>query len=185
MRSQTWWFVARSGGIVAWAMLAVSMFWGVALSSRFLGKKPKPNWMLDLHRFLGGLAVIFTAVHLLALIADSFVTITVVQILVPFSGDYQPAAVAWGVVALYLLLAVEITSLLRKRLSKTVWRTIHYLSFPTFVLSTVHLLLIGTDRSTLALRVVVLLTVAVVCGVTFFRIIQADSRQPATARAGR
>ncbi len=43
MTSHTWWYMARSGGIVAWALLAVSMFWGVALSSRFLGKKPKPK----------------------------------------------------------------------------------------------------------------------------------------------
>ena len=89
MTSQTWWYVARSGGIVAWVLLAASMFWGVALSSRFLGKKPKPNWMLDLHRFLGGLAVVFTAIHVLALIADSYVTITIVNILLPFTGSYH------------------------------------------------------------------------------------------------
>lgn len=44
-----------------WVLLAASVFWGVALSSRLLGKKPEPNWMLDLHRFLGGLAVVFSA----------------------------------------------------------------------------------------------------------------------------
>ena len=71
MSTQTWWYVARSGGIVAWFLLAISTFWGVALSSRFLGKRPKPNWMLDLHRFCGGLATIFTLVHIAGLVAGA------------------------------------------------------------------------------------------------------------------
>ncbi len=182
MTSQTWWYVARSGGIIAWGLMALSVFWGVALSSKFLGTRPKPNWMLDLHRFLGGLSVVFVVVHVLALVADSYVTITLVQILVPMSGNYKPRQIAWGVVGFYLLLAVEITSLLRKRLGKRLWRAIHYLSFPMFVLSTVHLLLIGTDRTTLPLRIVVLVTVAIISATTLIRIFQADQRQSAALR---
>jgi hypothetical protein len=60
------WFVARAGGIVAWALTAGSVIWGLLLSTRPLGRRPRPAWLFDLHRFLGGLAVIFTAVHVLA-----------------------------------------------------------------------------------------------------------------------
>ena len=31
MTDQTWWYVARSGGIVAWCLLALSVFWGLYL----------------------------------------------------------------------------------------------------------------------------------------------------------
>lgn len=179
MSSQTWWYVARSGGIVAFALLAFSMFWGVALSSRFLGKRPKPNWMLDLHRFAGGLAVVFTGVHVLALVADSYVSFGLVEILVPFTGDYHPVAVAWGIIGLYLLLAVEITSLLRKKMSKRSWRLTHYLSFPLFALTTVHLLWAGTDRTTVPMRAFTLVTVLVVTAATMARIAQADERERA------
>jgi predicted ferric reductase len=174
MSSQTWWYVARSGGIVAWAMLAVSVFWGLALSSRFLGKQPKPNWMLDLHRFLGGAAVIFTGVHIVGLVGDSFVYFGAVEILVPFSGDYHPVAVAWGIITMYLLVAVEVTSLVRKRLSKRVWRAIHYLSFP---------LLVGTDRRTTLLRFGSLLVVGVLTVVTMIRVVRSDRQPPARAPA--
>jgi DMSO/TMAO reductase YedYZ heme-binding membrane subunit len=183
--SQTWWYIARSGGIVAWALLAASVFWGVALSSRFLGKKPKPNWMLDLHRFLGGLAVVFTVIHVLALIADSYVTITFVNVLVPFTGSYRVTELAWGIVAMYLLLAVEVTSLLRRRLGTRLWRGIHYLSFPLFVASTAHLMLVGTDRTTLPLRIGVLAVVAVVCVATLIRIMYADGRTADPPRSRR
>lgn len=183
MSSQTWWYIARSGGIVAWAMLAISVFWGLALSSRFLGKRPKPNWMLDLHRFVGGLAVVFTGIHVLALVLDSYVTFGLVEILVPFTGDHHPVAVAWGVISLYLLLAVEITSLLRRRMGKRAWRLTHYLSFPLFALSTVHLLWVGTDRTTLPLRIGVLGSVLVVTVSTVIRLVQADRHDLAAVRA--
>jgi DMSO/TMAO reductase YedYZ heme-binding membrane subunit len=175
--------MARSGGIVAWALLAFSVFWGVALSSKFLGKRPRPNWMLDLHRFVGGLSVVFTALHVIALLFDTYVTFTIFNVLVPFTGEYHPVAVAWGVIALYLLLAVEITSLLRKKLSKKVWRTTHYLSFPLFGLATVHLLWVGTDRTTLAMRAGVLITVAIVTAATLIRIVQADQKEMAKLQA--
>lgn len=175
--THTWWYLARAGGIVAYTLLALSTFWGVALSSRFLGPRPKPNWMLDLHRFAGGLAVVFTAIHVAALVGDSFVSFGPVEILVPFTGDYHPAAVAWGVIGMYLLLAVEVTSLLRSKLSKQTWRRIHFLSFPLFGLTTIHLLWAGTDRTAPPMRVFTLLVVIVVCVATILRIVQADEKE--------
>lgn len=177
--TQVWWYTTRSSGIVAWALLTFSVFWGLALSSRFLGKKPKPNWMLDLHRFAGGLATVFTLVHMAALVLDTFVVYGLVELLVPFTADEHPAAVAWGIVAMYLLVAVEVTSLLRKKMSKRTWRLTHYLSFPLFALATVHLLLVGTDRQSVALRAGVLLGVATVTIATLARIVQADRKDAA------
>ena len=81
------------------------------MSTRVLGPKPRAAWMTDLHRFLGGLATVFTAVHVGALLFDRYVGFGVGDVLVPLHSSYRPVAVAWGVVALYLLVAVEVTSL--------------------------------------------------------------------------
>ena len=152
MSSQLWWYVARSSGIVAWALLAASVIWGLTISTRrlggtVLGGRARPNWLLDLHRFLGGLALVFTGVHLVGLVLDTYVEFGLTELLVPMTSSYRPGAVAWGIVGLYLLIAVEVTSLLRKRLSKRVWRTTHMLSFPLFAASTAHGLLAGTDAT--------------------------------------
>lgn len=182
MSNQLWWYIARASGLVGWGLLAASVLWGLAISTKSRGKL-RPNWMLDLHRFLGGLSVVFVAIHVLALIFDTYITFGLVEVLVPFSGTYHPAAVAWGIVAMYLLVAVEVTSLLRKRMSKRAWRGIHYLSFPVFGLSTVHLLWAGTDRTTVLLRFGVLGTVTIVTAATIIRIIQADQKETAALRA--
>lgn len=170
MNSQLWWFTARAGGLVSWALLSASVLWGLALSGRAIKGLPRPNWVLDLHRFLGGLAVIFTAVHVLALVADSYTHFGLTEVLVPFTGSWHPAAVGAGVVSMYLLLAVELTSLARKRLSKRVWRATHLASFPLFLLGTVHLLTAGTDRHNAVLRALVVLVCTAVIGLTGHRV---------------
>jgi methionine sulfoxide reductase heme-binding subunit len=174
MNKQLWWYIARSGGIVAWALLAASVLWGLALSTKVLRGKPRPNWILDLHRFLGGLALIFTGIHVTALVLDSYVHFGLAELLVPFASAWHPVAVAWGVIGLYLLIAVELTSLARKRISKRTWRLTHYLSFPLFLLTTVHALSAGTDRSTLLLQWSVIAVSAAITGLTFVRLNKAD-----------
>ena len=143
--SQIFWYTARAGGIVAWALLTASVIWGLWLSGRIRPLGATPAWILDLHRFLGGLATIFVGVHVGAILLDTYTHFGPTDVLVPFASSWHPVAVAWGVVALYVLLAVELTSLARQRLPKQLWRTIHVASLPLFVLASIHYLAAGTD----------------------------------------
>lgn len=147
MSAQLAWHVARASGLVAWALTAAAVIWGLLLSTRIAGRRPPPAWLADLHGYLGGLAVTFTAVHIGALLADTWVHFDIVDIVVPFASQWRPASVAWGVVAMYLLAAVEVTSRMRRRLSTRWWRTVHLSSFALFVVGTVHLLTAGTDAT--------------------------------------
>lgn len=142
------WYVARSSGIVAWALVSASVMWGLLLASGLL-RRPKRGWYLDLHRFLGGLAVVFTAVHLAALYADAFIGFGLVDLFVPLASKWRPVPVAYGVNALYLLLAVEGTSLALPRVPRSVWRWVHLSSFLLYVLATVHMLAAGSDVAVL------------------------------------
>jgi predicted ferric reductase len=143
------WLVARSAGIVAWGLLVASMTWGLLVATRALGRRPSPAWMLAMHRFLGTLAVVFTSVHVLAIVLDSFVTFPLVGALMPLASPYKRLPVALGVVAMYLLLAVYLTSLVRARLPKRTWRSIHLMSYALFAVATLHGLSAGTDTGTI------------------------------------
>ena len=156
------WDVARAGGLVAWTLATASVVWGLALSTRLARRKPWPAWLLDLHRFLGALAVIFTVVHVGAILMDSYTHFGIAAVLVPFVATWHPAAVAWGIVAFYLLVAVEVTSLLKRRIGKRWWRRVHFGSFALFVFATVHAVMAGTDTKTdLVLGAIVLLSLPV------------------------
>jgi predicted ferric reductase len=145
--SQVWWYVARSSGIVAAGLVSLSVVWGLLLSTRLLDRRPSPKWLLDLHRHLGGLAVVFTGFHLAGLVADSYVQFDLVSLVLPMASDWKPGPVAWGIVALYLLAAVEITSLMAKHLSRRVWHGIHLLSYALFWMVSIHGATAGTDAS--------------------------------------
>ncbi len=143
--SLTVWYIARSSGIIAWVLLVLAIGSGLLLATRALGKKVPPWYMLGLHRWLSGLAVTFTAIHILAVLADTFVGFSLVNVLVPFSSSWHPVTLAAGIVAMYLMAAVQITSLARRRLSATVWRQIHLVSYATFALASLHFIADGTD----------------------------------------
>jgi len=182
MNSQLAWYVARSTGLVGWALLTASVLWGLAISTKATigGRRPRPNWMLDMHRYLGALATIFVGVHVLALIADSSVQFDLVSVLVPFASSWKPTAVAWGVVAMYLLLAVELTSLARVHLPRKVWRMVHFASLPLFVVATLHGLTAGTDAGSTTFVLAATAAVLAVGALTFRRVREAMHPAPTT-----
>ena len=94
---------------------------------------------------LGALAVVCAVVHVLALVADGYTSFGLADVLVPFASEWRTVPVALGVVALYVLLAVEITSLLQRHLPRSVWRRIHVASYGLFAFATLHASSAGTD----------------------------------------
>jgi predicted ferric reductase len=162
--------VARSSGLVAWALLAASVVWGLLMTSKLVRRLVRNSWLLDLHRCLGGSALVFTGVHVLAIMSDTYIHFGLASALVPLAAHWHPVMVAYGVVSLYLPAAIEVTSLLRRRLPRTLWRRVHLLSFALFVTSTVHGVTAGTDSRTPMAMITVALVAAAVAGLTAIRL---------------
>jgi predicted ferric reductase len=174
MTSQLWWYLARAAGIVSWALVAISVCWGLLLAGRPIAGRSvgwaRPHRLLDLHRYLGALAVMFTGIHVGALIADSYVHFDVVDVLVPLVSSWRPGAVAWGVVAVWLLAAIELTSLAKRRLPPRVWHGVHLASYPLFAMATIHGLTAGSDAVNPLLRLAMVAAGSAVVGLTVYRL---------------
>jgi DMSO/TMAO reductase YedYZ heme-binding membrane subunit len=147
--SHLWWYVTRAAGLVAWGLVVASCAWGLLHALRTFGRRPSPAWMLSTHRYLSTLAIVFVGVHVVALLADSFVQFSPADVLVPMVSTWHPVAVAWGIVGMYVLVAVEVTSLVRARLSPKAWHSVHVLSYVLLALVTIHFLAAGTDATDL------------------------------------
>jgi predicted ferric reductase len=152
MSSTLIWYTARASGIVTLMLVSASVLFGLLMSTTLVDTRTRLAWVLDLHRFLGATAVAFLVLHVGSILLDSYVHFGLIEVLVPFTGTWHPVAVAWGIVSLYLLAAVEITSLLRARLSLRLWRSSHYLNFPLFGFAMLHGLTVGSDRQSALLR---------------------------------
>src|SRR5262245_18342118 len=84
---------------------------------------------------------------------------------------------------MWLLAAVEITSLLRNLIPQRVWRMTHVLAFPLFAFSTIHIVTAGTDSANVLLRWALILTALAVVGLTAYRLWQLDRRSQEAATA--
>jgi predicted ferric reductase len=168
------WYVARASGLVAWSVLLGSVIWGLLMTSKLMRGRVKNSWMLDLHRWLAALAVVFTAIHVVAIVSDTYVHFGLASVLVPFASHWHPLAVAWGIAAMYMLAAVEVTSLLRRRIGQRVWRMVHFLSFPLFVSSTVHGLSAGTDSGRPMVMIAAVVGLAGVAWLSVARVLPAQ-----------
>lgn len=143
------WYIARSSGLMAWVLATSSIIFGLALSTRLVRKKGVPAWLNSLHRYLGTLTLVFTAVHLGALVADNWVHFGVADLFVPMASSWRPGAVAWGIVAMYLLVAVQLTSWCKRWLPRKLWHAVHLSSIPMFVVGTLHGFQSGADAKNL------------------------------------
>lgn len=142
------WETARAGGFAAYALLSLAVVIGLVLSNRW----HSPRWPRvitnELHGYLSLLALVFLAFHVLAVAVDPFTHFGLAEVLVPLVSHYRPLWLGLGLVALYLLLAVWVTTLLRRRIGHRAWRRTHVLAFAVYGAATVHGLGTGSDTRT-------------------------------------
>ncbi|MSZ55088.1 MAG: hypothetical protein F2595_02345 [Actinobacteria bacterium] len=145
MNNHLWWNLTRASANIAMILILLTVLWGILLATRVLKPNDRPAWIRDLHTWLGGLAVSFSVIHILTLIADSYVHFTFVSVLVPFTSSWRPFQVSLGILAFYILVAVQASSLMMKMISKTAWHRIHMASYAQFPLVILHALTSGSD----------------------------------------
>ncbi len=145
-RDNLTWYLIRAAGITGYILITLSVIWGLALSSSAVKNwSPGPLTMV-IHATISWLGLLFGMVHGLLLMADKYFTYRVTDLVVPFVGPYRPFATGLGTLAFWILVVVTPSFALKKHLfSYRVWRTLHYLSYLSFILITVHGLLAGTD----------------------------------------
>jgi sulfoxide reductase heme-binding subunit YedZ len=166
-----YWYLTRSTGAVALVLLTLAIALGVLDVRRF--STPRwPRFLVDsLHRNVSLLAMVFLGFHILTSILDSFAPISLADAFIPFAGSYRPFWLGLGAISFDLLLAVTITSLLRKRMGYASWRAIHWLTYASWPIALLHGLGTGSDVKSTWLLVLSLACVAVVLAAVLARVI--------------
>jgi DMSO/TMAO reductase YedYZ heme-binding membrane subunit len=177
--ASAWWYLARSTGLIAGVLLVAAFVWGVMLSTQLVKPVKRAAWLLDLHRWLGGLTVVFVVLHLVGLLADSYVNFDLKSIFIPFASTWRPTAVAWGVAGLYILTAIQLTSWqpVRSRLSRRVWRAIHLLSFALLWVVAMHAGAAGTDVGNRLYLVSLVVLVGLSVFIVLYRLLAGTGRK--------
>ncbi len=190
-----WWYITRASALIAWVLMTFAVVWGILLSTRLMRRVDNVAWLQDLHRYLGGMSVIMVLLHMVSLMLDGWLHFSLPNLLVPFSTGYRALPVALGIVAFYLLIAVQGSSLMMKRLPRKFWKGLHYASYVTVLLVSFHAGLTGTDVTAWWYRSVAIALIALTALAIVVRIIlsggeddmntaQAPARQQAATTAG-
>jgi hypothetical protein len=164
------WLVARSAGLVAFGLLTLSVWLGLGMSTRLLPPK-RTKQLLGLHRTLAWMGLWMVGLHLGAILVDPFLHFSVLGGLVPGAATWRPGAVAMGVVAGWLTLALAASFSAKRWIGQKGWRRLHYATFAAFWLALGHALLVGTDLKGFGGPVTAVLAAAPVLWLSFYRLL--------------
>jgi methionine sulfoxide reductase heme-binding subunit len=143
--SRALWYLTRGFGLVALILLTLAMVLGLTQAVRF-SRPGLPRFVVaGLHKNVSLLALVVLAVHIVTAVLDTYAPIHLIDVFVPFVSDYRPIWLGLGALALDLLIAVTVTSLLRERLGLRAWRVVHWAAYACWPLAIVHGLGTGTD----------------------------------------
>jgi methionine sulfoxide reductase heme-binding subunit len=141
-----YWYLARGTGAVALVLMTASVVLGVLGSVRFAAGPRWPRFAIDtLHRETSLLVLVLLAAHILTSVLDSFAPIRLLDAVIPFASAYRPLWIGLGALSFDLLIAIVITSLVRRRVGYRAWRAIHWLAYASWPVAVFHGIGAGSD----------------------------------------
>ncbi len=170
------WYTARATGVVSLVLLTATVGLGTLVATRVGGNAVGRFELNEVHRSISMIAMVFIAIHVVVTVIDSYVPIGIFSILLPFTSSYRRLPVAIGTVAIDLMLAVWISSLLKERIKHRSWRFIHWLSWLCFATAALHGFLAGSDAHRLWSEVVTIVCIAVVTASATWRLAMRPER---------
>jgi methionine sulfoxide reductase heme-binding subunit len=152
------WYISRATGVVALLLLTAVMLIGILINRQ--GRLPGlPRFAVtNLHRNLSLMAVVFIVIHVVTAVLDGYVSIPLVSGVIPFTSGYEGFWLGLGAISFDLMLALIATSLIRGRLSRRLWKAVHWLAYASWPVAFAHSIGSSTD-----LQGGLLLGLAVVC----------------------
>ena len=139
------WYLTRGTGLVSLVLLTASVLLGILQVSRW----SSPRWprfvTAGLHKNVSLLVTAFLGVHIATAVIDGYVPIRWMDAIVPFTSAYRPLWLGLGAVAVDLLIAIIVTSLLRERIGYRAWRAVHWCTYACWPIALSHGMGIGTD----------------------------------------
>jgi methionine sulfoxide reductase heme-binding subunit len=175
------WYFARGSGTVSLGLLTLTVILGITTSTRWATERWPRLVVAGLHRNLSLLSVVFLVLHVGSVVVDGYVPIRWLDAVVPFGSSYHPLWLGLGAIAFDVLIALVVTSLLRVRLGRRVWRAVHWAAYACWPLALLHGLGIGSDHRQAWLLLLDGLAVCAVAAAVWWRLAIGQA-QPATSQ---
>jgi len=128
-------------GLAAVGTATVNMCLGLLIALRYSPVRLWPHRHINIfrmHSWTAYLVLLLIVSHPAVLLLSSSAHFRLADVLFPIQSPVQPTLNTVGAASLYVLLIVIVTSIIRLRITRPLWRKLHYLVFPAFVLMFIH-----------------------------------------------
>ena len=156
------WLATRATGEVALVLLTLVTVLGIATTKGWAHHRWPESVITLVHRNVSLLSVVFLVVHIGTTIVDGYVPIGWVDVVIPGQTTYKPLWIGLGTLAVDLLIAVIVTSLLRHRMPQRAWKAVHWTAYALWASAIVHALGAGTDKTLTRLVAITMVTTVAV-----------------------
>jgi methionine sulfoxide reductase heme-binding subunit len=152
------WVLSRGAGTTALILSSASVGVGLVMSGKLL-KVSSPDRRVY-HEVLSLAVMVAIAVHAIALLADSFLHPSVVDVTVPFVFSYKTFSTSLGIIAGWGMIFLGLSYYVRDRIGNERWKLIHRFTLLVWGAGLVHTFTEGTDRGQLWFIALIVLTTA-------------------------
>ena len=182
--SELTWYLSRATGVVSICLLTTTVVLGLLTAGRGVRPGHRTGVVMGLHRWLSLGMLAFLAAHVVTAVVDTYVDISWTAAVVPFTSAYEPLLVGLGTIALDIMVAVVVTSLLRHRIPERAWRWTHLSAYLMWPVAMAHGVLMST-ASAPVLRGVTITCGVIVAATVAWRLLQVtpDEERRATIAA--
>lgn len=179
--SPTSWYIARASGLTLYLLLWASAMFGLGMTTGIFDRWGSRGTIYSLHRFVTGLSYGFLSAHVLSLVIDPTVSFGLSEIVIPFKASWGEPWTGMGVVASYLLAVIGVSSAMMRRINFRIWKALHRLAFPMYVLALAHGVGSGTDTGRSIVTGMYWVTAGCLLCLLLFRLLRVGKRAaPAT-----
>jgi len=150
------WITSRAAGTTAMIFASASVGVGLAMGTRLLKGADRRN----IHQMLAIATMVAILVHGVALLGDSYLHPSLLDITVPFALSYKTIPTSIGIVAGWGIIILGLSYYLRAKIGVQRWKLLHRFTALAWLFGLVHTFTEGTDAGQLWFIALILLTAA-------------------------
>ena len=129
-----WWLASRASGLVALALITISVGLGLTMAGRIMRKPGRARVLAAIHEQTALAGLVAIAVHGITLLGDAFLRPGIAGITIPGAIDYRPLWTGLGIAGGYLAAALGLSFYIRKSIGPKLWRRAHRLTIIVYLL---------------------------------------------------
>jgi sulfoxide reductase heme-binding subunit YedZ len=165
--STLFWLTSRAAGTTAMVLASVAVGFGLVMGGKLA--KGGGSDRRSIHEVLSLSTMVAIAVHGLALVGDTWLHPSILDVTVPFVGSYRTLTTSIGIIAGWGMVILGLSFYARKRIGIARWKVIHRFTALAWLMGLLHTFTEGSDAGKLWFTALIALTAGPTLGLLVVR----------------